>query len=387
MMWTADDYRYMSQALKLAQQGLYSTSPNPRVGCVIVQQGQIIGQGAHLQAGQAHAEVNALRDAMQHHPDKIAGSTVYVTLEPCSHHGRTPPCAQALIEAKVGKVIAAMQDPNPLVAGQGLAQLQQVGIATAVGLLQDQAEALNMGFVKRMRHQRPWVRVKIAASLDGKTALSDGQSAWITSPEARLDVQHWRAQSCAILTGIGTVIHDNPRLNVRDISTPRQPLKVVVDSQLNMPTQAQILSSGSTLIAYAQDAQQRAQSLLNLACAEKSDAKTSAALSNDIALLPLANAQQQVDLPALMQHLAQMGINEVLVEAGSRLNGALLQAKLVDELIVYLAPHLMGGQAMEMFAAPILQNMDARVSLQWKDMRQVGRDLRLIARPQYHDAD
>ncbi len=376
-MWTADDYRYMSQALKLAQQGLYSTSPNPRVGCVIVHQQQIIGQGAHIQAGQAHAEIIALRDAMQHHPDKIVGSHVYVTLEPCSHHGRTPPCAQALIDAKVGKVIAATEDANPLVAGQGLALLKQAGIETTVGLLQAQAEALNIGFFSRMRRQRPWLRVKIAASLDGKTALANGQSAWITSPEARLDVQHWRAQSCAILTGIGTVRHDNPRLNVRDINTARQPLKVVLDSQLSIATEAQLLNTGDCLIAYAQDPQQRQAALLHQA------QRVGASLT----LLQLSNAQQQVELSALMAHLAQLGINEVLVEAGSRLNGALLQAQLVDELIVYLAPQLMGGQSIEMFAAPILQQMQSCIALQWQDVRQVGRDLRLILRPQYHDAD
>jgi diaminohydroxyphosphoribosylaminopyrimidine deaminase/5-amino-6-(5-phosphoribosylamino)uracil reductase len=382
MMWNSADYQYMSLALQLAQQGLYSTSPNPRVGCVIVQHGQVIGRGAHLKAGQPHAEIIALQDAQQHYPDSIKGATVYISLEPCSHHGRTPPCADALIAAGVGQVIAAMQDPNPQVAGQGLARLAQAGIPTSVGLLASTAEQLNIGFVQRMRLQRPWVRVKIAASLDGKTALHNGHSAWISNAHSRLDVQHWRAQSCAILTGIGTMQQDNPRLNVREIATARQPLKVILDSHLNISPQAEILKSGDSLLVTAQD-------LADAAMQEKihtiqTQAKKSQASVNFIAL---ANQQAQVDLSAVMQHLAKIGINELLVEAGPTLNGALLQAGLVDELIIYLAPHLLGGQAQQMLQQPVLDNMQGRVQLEWKDVRQFGDDIRLIARPILEDAD
>lgn len=387
-MWNSADYQYMSLALQLAQQGLYSTSPNPRVGCVIVQHGQVIGRGAHLMAGQAHAEIIALQDAQQHYPQHIKGATVYVSLEPCSHHGRTPPCADALIAAGVGQVIAAMQDPNPQVAGQGLARLAQAGIPTSVGLLASAAEQLNIGFVQRMRTQRPWVRVKIAASLDGKTALHNGHSAWISNAHSRLDVQHWRAQSCAILTGIGTVQQDNPRLNVREIVTARQPLKVILDSQLHISPQAEILESGNSLLVTAQD-------LADAAMQEKiqtiqTQAKQAQATVNFIALSNKQNQDNQhnqVDLLALMHHLAEIGINELLVEAGPKLNGALLQAGLVDELIIYLAPHLLGGQAQQMLQQPVLDNMQGRVQLQWKDVRQFGDDIRLIARPIVEDAD
>lgn len=387
-MWNSADYQYMSLALQLAQQGLYSTTPNPRVGCVIVQNGQVIGRGAHLMAGQAHAEIIALQDAQQHYPHSIKGATVYVSLEPCSHHGRTPPCADALIAAGVGQVIAAMQDPNPQVAGQGLARLAQAGITTSVGLLASAAEQLNIGFVQRMRTQRPWVRVKIAASLDGKTALHNGHSAWISNAHSRLDVQHWRAQSCAILTGIGTVQQDNPRLNVREIVTARQPLKVILDSQLHISPQAEILKSGDSLLVTAQD-------LADAAMQEKiqtiqTQAKQAQATVNFIALSNKqnqGNQHNQVDLLALMHHLAEIGINELLVEAGPKLNGALLQAGLVDELIIYLAPHLLGGQAQQMLQQPVLDNMQGRVQLQWKDVRQFGDDIRLIARPIVEDAD
>jgi len=373
IMWSADDHLYMTHALQLAQQGLYSTSPNPRVGCVLVKDGEIIGRGFHVQAGQAHAEVVALQQAQQLHPDKISGCTAYVTLEPCSHHGRTPPCADALIAAGVAQVVIAVQDANPLVAGNGIAKLQQAGINVSVGLMQKQAEQLNLGFFQRMRQQRPWVRVKIAASLDGKIALQDGSSQWISCEASRRDVQHWRARSCAILTGIGTVGHDNPRLNVRDIEAPRQPLKVVVDSQLRISPQAQLLQTGRSLIAYAQDPQHHAQQL--------------ASAGVELIQLPSAKSPQKIDLNALMHHLASLGINEVLVEAGATLNGALFEAKCVDELIIYQAPCLLGGNAKAMLNAPVLAQMSDSISLDWQDIRQIGDDLRIIARPRYHAID
>jgi diaminohydroxyphosphoribosylaminopyrimidine deaminase / 5-amino-6-(5-phosphoribosylamino)uracil reductase len=365
-MFTASDHFYMSRALQLAERGLYTTSPNPRVGCVIVNQQKIVGEGAHLKAGEPHAEVHALQQAGA----LAQGATAYVTLEPCSHHGRTPPCADALLKAGVKTVIAAMVDPNPLVAGQGLAYLQSQGIATQSGLMQTQAQALNPGFVARMLHQTPWVRCKVAASLDGKTAMENGHSQWVTSDAARQDVQHWRARSCAMLTGVGTVLADNPRLTVRDMPNARQPLRVVVDSQLRTPLDAHILQDSPTLIAYAQDPQQRAQQLMDVG----------------VMLFHAPNAQGKVCLATLLRHLASLQMNEVMVEAGQCLNGALIALKLIDELIMYYAPKLMGGAAHNMFALPSLQHMNQAIQLNIQDIRQFGPDIRLIAQPQYHHA-
>jgi diaminohydroxyphosphoribosylaminopyrimidine deaminase/5-amino-6-(5-phosphoribosylamino)uracil reductase len=247
MNFSAVDHGMMARALQLAALGLWTTSPNPRVGCVLVQAGEIVGEGWHEKAGEPHAEVHALRAAGH----KAHGATAYVTLEPCSHTGRTPPCAEALIAAGVSRVVAAMTDPNPLVAGKGLAMLRAAGIETASGLLENEARELNIGFVSRMTRGRPWLRLKAAASLDGKTALNNGVSQWITGPEARRDGQRWRARACAILTGIGTVRDDDPQLNVRDFETPRQPLRVVVDSRLETPLTARILQGGPVLIAGA----------------------------------------------------------------------------------------------------------------------------------------
>lgn len=358
-MFTAFDYQYMARALQLAEQGLYTTTPNPRVGCVIVLDNRVVGEGAHLKAGEPHAEVYALRAAGV----QARGATVYVTLEPCSHHGRTPPCAEALRQAGVKKVIAAMVDPNPKVAGQGLAYLTAHGIEVESGLMATQAQALNAGFISRMVKERPWVRMKIAASLDGKTALENNHSQWITSPQARRDVQHWRAQSCAILTGVGTVLADNPQLTVRDIPTARQPLRVVVDSQLNTPIGAKILQDGHTLIAYATDPNGHADRLE----------------SEGAQLLQLPNEQGRVCLRTLLQSLAAMQINEVMVEAGQGLNGALVSAHLVDELLLYLAPKLMGGQARSMLQMPSLTHMDQALPLQIFDLRQFGSDIRIRA--------
>lgn len=326
MSFSADDHRFMTQALLLAQRGMNTTTPNPRVGCVIVKEGQIISEGWHEKTGGPHAEAVALANLT---PAAAMHATVYVTLEPCSHIGRTPPCADALIAAGVTRVVAAMQDPNPQVAGQGLARLGAAGIATACGLLSEEAHELNIGFVSRMTRGRPWVRLKIATSLDGKTALKNGVSQWITSAESRQDAHRWRARSCALLTGIGTLKDDNPRLTVRGVTTSRQPLKVIVDSQLQTPPDAAVLANGNVLIACATDHATHRDAL--------------AAAGAEIVVLPAAHGK--VDLVALLAELGRRGINEVLVEAGARLNGALLQENCVDELLLYQAPLLLGDAA------------------------------------------
>ncbi|MBK7463101.1 MAG: bifunctional diaminohydroxyphosphoribosylaminopyrimidine deaminase/5-amino-6-(5-phosphoribosylamino)uracil reductase RibD [Betaproteobacteria bacterium] len=361
MSFTAVDHGMMARALQLAELGLWTTSPNPRVGCVLVQAGEIVGEGWHEKAGEPHAEVHALRAA----GDKAHGATAYVTLEPCSHTGRTPPCAEALIAAGVSRVVAAMTDPNPLVAGKGLAMLRAAGIETASGLLENEARELNIGFVSRMTRGRPWLRLKAAASLDGKTALNNGVSQWITGPEARCDGQRWRARACAILTGIGTVRDDDPQLNVRDLETPRQPLRVVVDSRLETPLTARILQGGPVLIAGAIE-----------------NAEKSALLrSTGAEVLILPNAAGKVELKNLLEALARRGINEVHAEAGFKLNGSLMREGLVDELLLYLAPCLIGHEASGLFNLPELATLDGKRHLQIRDLRQVGEDIRLIARP------
>jgi diaminohydroxyphosphoribosylaminopyrimidine deaminase / 5-amino-6-(5-phosphoribosylamino)uracil reductase len=365
MAFTSQDHQFMARALQLAEQGLYSTQPNPRVGCVLVKDGKIIGEGAHLKAGEPHAEVFALRQA----GEKAKGATAYVTLEPCSHTGRTPPCVDALVKAKVSKVIAAMQDPNPQVSGSGLAHLQAHNIEVASGLMQRQAEDLNPGFISRMTRNTPYIRSKIAASLDGKTALNNGLSQWITSEPARLDVQHWRAGSCAILTGSGTILSDNPSMTVRDIYVEKQALRVIVDSQLQTPIDAKILVGGNVLIAFASDAENKSASLL-AAGAE---------------LLCIPNEQGKVCLKTLLSHLASREINEVLVEGGEGLNGALLAQSLIDELLIYYAPKLMGSAGKGMFAMPALTAMNQAIDLQILDVRHIGSDIRLRAKPQYVD--
>ncbi len=359
-MLSAADHDFMAQALRLAERGLTSTSPNPRVGCVIVNAGAVVGEGWHQRAGDAHAEINALQMAGEH----ARGATAYVTLEPCSHYGRTPPCAQALIDAGVARVVAAMKDPNPLVAGQGLAMLAAAGISTHCGVLESAAQELNIGFVSRMTRARPWVRLKLAASLDGKTALHNGSSQWITGAAARQDGHRWRARACAILSGIGTVRDDDPQLNVRAVDVSRQPLKVVVDSRLEMPLAAKVLHGGGLLLASATE-----------------DAGKAAALRDQGAeLICLPNAEGKVDLPALLNELGRRGINEVHVEGGFRLNGALLVGGLVDELLLYLAPCLIGDAARGMFDLPALTSLEGKRSLSIRDMRMLGPDLRVLAR-------
>jgi diaminohydroxyphosphoribosylaminopyrimidine deaminase/5-amino-6-(5-phosphoribosylamino)uracil reductase len=359
-MFSANDHEFMARALRLAEQGLFSTTPNPRVGCVIVKDGRIVGEGWHRRAGEAHAEISALQAA----GEAASGATVYVSLEPCSHHGRTPPCADALIDAKVRRVVAAMQDPNPQVAGAGLARLRKAGIQADCGLMLSEAQELNIGFVARMTRGRPWLRMKLAASLDGKTALDNGISQWITGPAARQDGHRWRARACAILTGIGTVRDDDPQLNVRGVDTSRQPLKVVVDSRLELPLDAKLLLGGGVLVAAAVD-----------------DAAKVAALRErgaEVVLLP--GAGEKVDLSALMEALARRGLNEVHAEAGFKLNGSLLRAGLVDELLLYLAPCLIGDAARGMFNLPALESLEGKRSLAIRDARLVGADLRLLAR-------
>lgn len=356
----AADSLWMAQALRLAELGLYTTSPNPRVGCVLVQGDKIVGEGWHVRAGEPHAEVHALRAAGV----AARGATAYVTLEPCSHFGRTPPCADALIEAGVKRVVVAMQDPNPLVAGKGIARLRAAGIAVESGLMETAARELNAGFIARMTRGIPWVRSKIAASLDGRTALANGTSKWITGEAARSDVQHWRARSCAVLTGSGTVLADDPQLNVRANDAARQPLRVVLDSELRTPPQARILQNGKTLIYTAVTDVAKRQAL--------------EACGAEVAVL--TGADGKVDLHNAMCDLAKRGMNEVLVEAGRTLNGALLKAGLVDELVLYLAPQFLGDAARGLADIGELTQLRQRVALEWNDVRQVGPDLRIIAK-------
>lgn len=358
-MWTAEDYTHMALALRLAEKGLYTTSPNPRVGCVLVKQNTIVGQGWHQRAGEPHAEVLALRQA----GESARGATAYVTLEPCSHFGRTPPCADALITAGVARVVAAMEDPNPHVAGSGLARLKAAGIDTQCGLLAIQAQQLNPGFIQRMTHARPWLRIKTASTMDGKTALANGTSKWITSAAARQDVHRLRARSCAIMTGIGTILADNPQLNVRDVVTSRQPLKVIVDSHLRTPLDARILQDKGTIIAYTHGGISRQRQLA----------------AAGVELIQIKSSHDQVDLPALMTILAQRGLNEIMTEAGAKLNAALIMANVVDEWVMYLAPSLLGDTARGIFTLPEPADMHSRRNLCIQDIRQVGVDLRFTA--------
>ncbi len=362
MSFSAADHAFMARALRLAARGLFTTTPNPRVGCVLVRDGQEIGAGWHEKAGQPHAEINALNDAADR-GETAAGATAYVTLEPCSHHGRTPPCADALIAAGVARVVAAMTDPNPLVAGQGLARLAAAGIAVASGLLEGEARELNIGFVSRMTRGRPWLRLKVAMSLDGKTALANGVSQWITGPEARRDAHAWRARSCAVLTGSGTVRDDDPRLTAREVDTPRQPRPVVVDGRLAISPDAKLLAGGALIF-----------------CASRDPAKMAALAARGAEVVPLPDAAGRVDLAAMLMELGCRGINEVLVEGGAGLNGALLAAGRVDELLIYQAPVLLGDQARGMAAEPPLLDLAAARRLAVIDRRMLGADQRILAR-------
>ncbi len=359
-MFSADDCRFMAQALRLAERGLWTTTPNPRVGCVIVRNGVVVGEGWHERAGEPHAEVHALQAA----GERARGATAYVTLEPCNHTGRTPPCSMALIQSGVTRVVAATADPNPLVAGTGLEALSGAGLETAVGLLEEQARELNIGFFSRMTRGRPWLRMKVAASLDGKTALNNGASQWITGEAARRDGHLWRARSCGVLTGIGTVKDDDPQLTVRAIETARQPKKILVDSRLDVPLNAKIFDGSEVLIF----------------CASGDKEKRAALVDKNATVIQLPDDRGKVDLSAMVQELGKREMNEVLIEAGTKLNGSLLQADLIDEFVIYLAPHLIGDQARGMFGMPELTALSECRSLTIVDIRQIGNDIRITAR-------
>jgi diaminohydroxyphosphoribosylaminopyrimidine deaminase / 5-amino-6-(5-phosphoribosylamino)uracil reductase len=353
----------MRRALELAERGLYTTDPNPRVGCVLVRDGRVLGEGWHERAGEAHAEVNALRAA----GEAAQGATAYVTLEPCAHTGRTPPCVQALIGARVARVVYACGDPNPLVNGAGVAALRAAGIDTVGEVLAAEARALNPGFFKRMRTGMPWVRVKLGASLDARTALANGASRWVTGPAARQDAQRFRARSSVVLSGSGTVLADDPALNVRIDGATRQPLRVVLDSELRVPPQARMFDrEGPALVFTAStDAARRAE-LERRGVQVETVARA---------------AGGGLDLEALLRRLAELAANEIWVEAGARLAGALLHARLVDEFIVYLAPSLLGPTARPLVELPEINELGQRMRLEFTECKPIGPDLRLTAVP------
>ena len=356
--------RYTSMALEHASQALRISSPNPRVGCVFTaSDGALLGQGHTQHRGGPHAEIMALRDAAAK-SNAVTGATAYVTLEPCSHHGRTGPCCDALIAAGIKKVVVSIQDPNPLVAGQGIARLRAAGIEVEVGPGAAESRELNIGFFSRMIRKTPWVRMKMAASLDGKTALMNGQSQWITGEAARTDGHAWRARSCAVLTGIGTVLEDNPRLDVRLVDTPRQPHLVVVDSRLETPLDAHLFIAGRALYIYA---------------AEQNDEKKAALEARGAVVTYLPGPNNKVDLAAMLRDLAQREVNELHVEAGHKLNGSLLREGLVDEVLLYMAPKLLGlGQGMASFGP--LESLADAIDLQFLSTEMLGNDLRVLAR-------
>ncbi len=359
-MYTEIDHRHMQAALALAEQAIGLSDPNPRVGCVLVNPaGQVIGQGHTQAAGGPHAEVMALRDA-QAQGLSTEGATAYVTLEPCAHHGRTPPCCDALIAARVGRVVVALGDPNPLVAGQGLARLRAAGIATTLGVEAAAAAELNIGFLSRMVRQRPWVRLKIAGSLDGRTALPDGRSQWITGAAARTDGHAWRKRAGAVLTGIGTVIDDNPRLDVRWVPTDHQPLRVVLDTHGRIPPEARIMAPPGD-------------------CWVMTGPSAALPLNAAVKPMPLDDAGR-IDLKAVLALLGQHGINELHVEAGARLNGAFLQAGLVDEVLLYIAPKFI-GEGRGLADLGVLPTLDHAPTLRYHAVSPVGDDLRLLLRP------
>jgi diaminohydroxyphosphoribosylaminopyrimidine deaminase/5-amino-6-(5-phosphoribosylamino)uracil reductase len=360
----AADFAFMARALELARRGLTTTDPNPRVGCVIVRDGVVVGEGWHQRAGEPHAERHALAAA----GPRAAGATVYLTLEPCVHHGRTPPCAPALIQAQVVRVVCAAEDPNPRVAGGGLAALRAAGIAVETGIGRPAAEALNPGFNKRMRSGLPWVRVKLAASLDGRTALASGESRWITGAPARADVHLWRARASAILTGIDTVLADDPQLNVRLADAEhafQEPWRVIVDSRLRIPPTATTLSLSGQVLVFTRS----------------EDRAAITALENRGAQVMTIPGVGPLPLDQVLRSLGDREINEVWVEAGARLSGALIQQGLADELIVYVAPNILGDSGRGMFALGTLSEMAQRIEWQWQDVRRVGEDLRLHLLP------
>ncbi len=350
---------HMARALRLAERGRLTTHPNPRVGCVIVRDGEIVGEGAHLRAGEPHAEVHALRQA----GDRARGADVFVTLEPCAHHGRTPPCAEALISAGVGRVWVAMQDPFPRVAGRGIERLRAAGIETHVGLMQAEAQRLNRGFVSRLTRGRPFLTLKLGTSLDGRTAMASGESRWITSAESRADVHRLRADAGAVMTGVGTVTADDPQLTVRDAGSElRQPDRIVIDSQARVPADARVWSEGARRFWMV--------------------GRAPAAVPAGVEALQVPTvAGGAVDLAGVLASLAEQQVNEVLLECGPRLAGAFLQQGLVDEIVAYVAPTLLGHEARPFAELPGLERLSQRMQLQWLDVRQIGPDLKLTARP------
>jgi len=364
-MIAATDREMMTRALALAERGVFTTTPNPRVGCVIARDGQVLGEGWHERAGEAHAEVRALDDARARGND-VRGAAAYVTLEPCNHHGRTPPCTDALLAAGIRRVVSAMHDPHTAAAG-GAERLKSAGLTVETGLLEDAARELNIGWLHRLRYGRPWVRVKVAASIDGRTALESGASQWITGEEARADGHRWRARACAILTGIGTVRHDDPRLTVRAVATPRQPIKVIVDRHGDIPATARVLEGGDVILVTA--------------------AEPAASLPGNVQVVTVPDRDGRIDLRAMMRALGEREINELHVEAGAKLNGALLASGMVDELLLYVAPCLLGDSARGMFALPApLKSLAERTSLDVRSIDAVGRDWRIVARVDRKDA-
>lgn len=360
--WSDADRLAMSRALVLAQRGLFTTDPNPRVGCVVVRDGQLVGEGWHERAGGPHAEVNALAQA----GDRARGATAYVTLEPCDHHGRTPPCSLALLDAGVAEVVCAMQDPDPRVSGGGIARLRAQGVRVRTGLMREAAEALNPGYLKRLRQGLPFVRVKLAMSLDGGTALASGESRWITADTARKDAQRFRARSSAILTGVGTILADDPAMNVRVPESDRQPLRVVLDSQLRTPSDSRVINREGRVLVIG----------------TREDAARRASLERQgVEVLVMPAADQRPALPQVLSLLAARGINELWVEAGARLAGAFVAQQLFDELVVYVAPSLLGGGARGLLELPALQQLEQRTRLRFSDWRMIGEDLRLTAVP------
>ena len=355
----------MARALKLAEKGLYSADPNPRVGCVVVKDDAIVGEAWHEKAGLPHAEVLALRQAGH----AARGASVYVNLEPCCHQGRTPPCTGFLIDSGVKRVVAATEDPNPQVAGGGIENLRNVGIDVDVGIMRQEAEALNRGFFHRIKNGRPWVVLKVAASMDGRTAMRSGESQWVSGDQSRRDVHHWRARSSAILTGIGTVVADNPALTVRDVDTERQPLRVIVDSKFTTPRDAKILlQPGRVLVATANEQYMGSEDID----------------SEHVEVVYVPTTNHTVDLEALMHHLTQRDINEVLVEAGPTLSGAMLQANLVDEVLIYLAPKVLGDEGRGMFSLHGLDRLVDCFKFNLIDIRQFGNDVRIQLKPLKH---
>lgn len=364
MPFSEQDHVYMRRALALAEKVLYLTDPNPRVGCVIVKDGMVIGEGSTQKVGGSHAEIMAIQDAKhQGYADLLAGSTFYVTLEPCSHFGRTPPCADALVTHQVGRVVIASLDSNPLVGGRGIAKLREAGVQVDYPLLAEEALAINTGFISRMAMQRPWTWTKLACSLDGKVALTNGVSQWITAEPARLDGQHWRARSSVVLTGIGTILKDNPLLNVRAITTERQPIRAVIDGQFQIPEEAQIFNDSPVWIFTYTD----------------NSAKRVRLQTKNVEVIVLPKKGEHIDLSEVWQVFTQRGINEVHVEAGPALNGALLEAGLIDELLIYMAPKILGmGQSL--FNLPALSDLSIVKQFAWVEQLVVGEDLRLRLR-------